>query len=102
MIGFGLLRVLQEEADMRSIERLQPNVNLELVRGHRTRVQIGFIGGGLDSRSGVNRGPIELTRRPTSANAVTFENPINSATSPAASQFQTMITVEEPKPIQKK
>lgn len=83
--------------ESRSIERLRPNVDLSAYPMKTTRVRIGTVGGGFDSRSGNDITSPELSRYARPQNDRSDNNPITSDTSPSATQFSTVIIVEEPK-----
>jgi hypothetical protein len=86
--------------ETRSIARLQPNVRLEAVPGHLTRVRVGLAASvavhGIDRRSSFGT---DSTNRTPMRSRPAFESEEASLTTPSASQFSTDIVVEKPVPL---
>jgi len=91
-------------AETRSLARLEPNVRLQAIPGHITRVRVGLVAElavhGIDRRAGF--GPSETQRSPPPRRTPSFESDDSSVSLPAASQFSTDIEVEDPLPLVEK
>lgn len=91
-------------AETRSLARLEPNVRLQAIAGHVTRVRVGLVAAlafhGIDRRS--DFGASETRRTPAPRGAPVFESDDSSVSLPAASQFSTDIEIEDPRPLGEK
>jgi hypothetical protein len=91
-------------AETRSLARLEPNVRLQAIPGHVTRVRVGLVAAlavhGIDRRS--DFGTSETQRTPPRRGTPSFESDDSSVSLPGASQFSTDIEVEEPLPLGEK